>query len=83
MLSLDSQEFQPRDDYKELLTISLIFLGETPPSGIKFYEPGAVTDCRWMMKCIYAMKIYLFRQDTFNPVLFETEANYKFSVCKF
>ncbi|KAE9535245.1 hypothetical protein AGLY_007978 [Aphis glycines] len=30
-----------RDDYKELLDLIIIFLGEVPPGGIKFKKPGA------------------------------------------
>jgi hypothetical protein len=56
-------EFQPRDDYRELLTLSLLFLGvqtaEHKP--IKIRAPGAVHRARWMAKIIYSLKIYLFR----------------------
>ena len=35
-------EFQPRDDYRELLELTLIFLGAIPPRGIHFQYPGAL-----------------------------------------
>jgi hypothetical protein len=37
-----------RDDYKELLDLIIIFLGEVPPGGIKFKKPGAYHHARWM-----------------------------------
>ncbi|KYN11357.1 hypothetical protein ALC57_16486 [Trachymyrmex cornetzi] len=51
--------FQPREDYKELLILSLIFLGAEDK--IKIRSPGAYHRARWMAKLIYCMKIYLFR----------------------
>lgn len=56
---------QPRDDYRELLELSVIFLGGTPPRGVSFRIPGPVSHARWMAKAIYALKIYLF-QNQFN-----------------
>ena len=53
-------EAQIRDDYKELLEITLIYLGHVPPSGIKFNKPGAFHRARWMAKLIYAIKITLY-----------------------
>ena len=53
---------QPRDDYRELLELSLIFLGGTPQKGIKFRYPGAFHRARWMARAIYALKIWIFRQ---------------------
>lgn len=52
-----------RDDYKELLDLVIIFLGEVPPGGIKFKKPGAYHHARWMAKGIYCLKMYLFRQE--------------------
>lgn len=52
---------QPRGDYKELLELSLIILGESPPRGIKILRPGALHRARWMCRLIYCLKIYLFR----------------------
>lgn len=50
-----------RDDYKELLELTVIFLGGIPPRGIKFRYPGAVHRARWMARAIYAIKMWLFR----------------------
>lgn len=48
-----------RDDYKELLELTLIFLGED--SGpVSFRPPGAMHHARWMSKALYALKIFLF-----------------------
>lgn len=52
---------QPRDDYRELLELSLIFLGGTPSRGIRFMQPGALHRARWMARVIYAIKLCLFR----------------------
>ena len=51
----------PRDDYKELLLLSKIFLGKSCAK-VKFYKPGAYHHARWMAKAIYSIKIYLFRE---------------------
>ena len=56
---------QPRDDYLELLELSLIFLGGMPLRGIHFKKPGAVYRARFMARLIYAIKIFLFRAEGF------------------
>ncbi|KAE9521581.1 hypothetical protein AGLY_018045, partial [Aphis glycines] len=53
---------QCRDDYKELLELTVIFLGENPPNGIFFHYPGAFHHARRMSKAIYSFKIYMFRK---------------------
>lgn len=50
----------PRDDYRELLELSLKFLGKC--SDTTFKKPGACHHARWMAKAIYSLKMYLFRQ---------------------
>ncbi|XP_050530606.1 uncharacterized protein LOC126899603 [Daktulosphaira vitifoliae] len=55
------QKYQPRDDYKELLELVIIFFGETPLNGIYFKIPGPIHHARWMAKAIYCLKIFLFR----------------------
>lgn len=60
-----STQKQQRDDYRELLEVTMIFLGGIPKNGISFRTPGAVSHARWMAKAIYAFKIYLF-QDQFQ-----------------
>lgn len=50
-----------RDDYREFLELSVIFIGGVPTRGIHFQAPGAMHRARWMAKVIYAIKIWLFR----------------------
>ena len=52
---------QPRDDYQELLELSIIVLGGVPKRVIRFHRPGALRHARWIAKLIYGLKIYLFR----------------------
>ncbi|KAK3931739.1 Kynurenine 3-monooxygenase [Frankliniella fusca] len=62
------QEFQPRDDYRELAELLFLFAGEVPEDGAKFRRPGSISRTRWMMYAIYALKIFLFRtQFTLTP----------------
>lgn len=56
-------EQQPREDYRELLELIVIFLGDIPPRGIFFRVPGAIHHARWMAKAIYSLKIFLFRDE--------------------
>jgi hypothetical protein len=53
--------YQPRDDYRELIELSLIFLGEAPLK--PFSPPGSISHARWMAKAIYSLKIFLFRNE--------------------
>lgn len=55
------EKLQPRDDYCEILELSIIFLGGVPPKGIKFRYPGAIHRARWMARAIYSIKMWLFR----------------------
>jgi hypothetical protein len=55
------QQTQPRDDYRELLELSIIILGETPGRGVRFIAPGALHRARWMARVIYSMEIWMFR----------------------
>ena len=52
---------QPRDDYRELLELTLFFLGETTARGVRFMTPGAMHQARWMSKVLYSLKIWMFR----------------------
>ena len=65
------ESFQPCDDCKELLELVIVFLGGDPPRGIFFMVPGAIHHARWMAKALYALKIYLFR-DQFRLTSHET-----------
>jgi hypothetical protein len=62
-------DFIPREDYRELLELTLIFLGKVPPRynrpnrsncGIHFRVPGTFHHARWMSKLIYVLKICIF-----------------------
>lgn len=56
-------EQQPREDYRELLELIMIFLGDIPPRGILFRVPGTIHHARWMAKAIYSLKMFLFRDE--------------------
>lgn len=54
------KEKQVRGDYKELLELCLIFLGDSVPN-FKVRRPGATTHARFMGKTVYSFKIFMFR----------------------
>lgn len=55
------KEKMPRDDYKELLQLTLRFLGEDGQADfVKFRVPGAISHARFMSKAIYSLKIFMF-----------------------
>lgn len=54
---------QIRGDYRELLELTLTFLGV---EDYDFRACGATSHARFMSKCIYSLKIFLFR-DHFKP----------------
>jgi hypothetical protein len=56
------EQNQPRDDYKELIELTIISLGGVPQRGVHFMAPGALHRARWMAKIIYSRKIHLFRK---------------------
>ena len=43
-----SEESYPRNDYKELIELSIVFLGGSDVTKYKFKRPGALDKCRWM-----------------------------------
>jgi hypothetical protein len=51
-----------RDDYRELLELTILFLGDTPSRGVRFMTPGAMHRARWMAKLLYSVKIWMFKQ---------------------
>ena len=55
-------QHQPRDDYKDLLELTIIFLGGQPPKGVRFRYPGAIHRARWMSRAIYTLKMVIFRE---------------------
>lgn len=67
-----------RDDYLELLQLTLICLGTS--SKTIFRYPGPMHHARWMSKALYSLKIYLFRTE-FN--LTEFEENNLRDICAF
>ena len=52
----------PREDYRELLELAILFLGKVPPRGVRFRMPGAFHHARWMAKLLYVLKLNLFRK---------------------
>lgn len=58
---LEYRENFNRDDYVEILELSLLFLGADPPYDIVFRLPGAYCHSRWMGLILYTLKMYLFR----------------------
>ena len=60
------QQIQPRDDYRELLELVILFLGGVPERGVHIYKPGELHRARFMAKLIYSYKVYLFRRSNFK-----------------
>jgi hypothetical protein len=52
---------QVRDDYREFLELSVIFLGGVPIRGTRFLAPGGIHHARWLSKALYAIKMWMFR----------------------
>ncbi|KAG7168401.1 hypothetical protein Hamer_G002435, partial [Homarus americanus] len=52
---------QPRDDYIRLMELCVIFLGGTPPRGIRYGKLGPVHHARWMSKALYSLQIFMFQ----------------------
>jgi hypothetical protein len=51
-------ENQPRDDYRKLLELTMVFLGHS--ANQSFCLPGAFHHAKWMAKAIYYIKVYEF-----------------------
>lgn len=56
-------KMQCREDYREFLELTVIFLNGTPARGIFFRVPGAIHHARWMSKAIYCLKIFILRHE--------------------
>lgn len=69
-----------RKDYRELLELTVIFLGGQLPNGNRFRALIPIHHARWMAKAIYALKIFLFR-DQFQ--FFRKEKSQLANVCIF
>ena len=74
------EEDQPRDDYKELLELTIILLGGVLPGGVKFRKPGAYHRARWMTTFIYSIKIFMFKKQF---ILKAAEARNLEEICRF
>ena len=48
----------PREDYRELLRLTIATLGGVVP-GFQFLQPGPDHHARWMSKCLYYLKMKL------------------------
>ena len=55
-----SVDAMPRDDYRESAELMLILLGEDPPRGVHWLQPGAFHHARWMATILYSSKMYAF-----------------------
>ena len=54
------QENIVRDDYRELIELSILFLGgDVDRRGSKIRPPGPMNQARWMARAIYSLKILL------------------------
>lgn len=69
-----------RDDYKELLELSITFLNGNLDNKFKIRPPGAMHQARWMSRAIYCLKIYIFRNQYF---LSSSEKNAIRDICIF
>jgi hypothetical protein len=66
----------PREDYKELLQLPLLYLGGWSQKDFPFRAPGALHQARWMAKAIYSLKIALFTRQLMNvPGISKKELN--------
>ena len=61
-LGLENPNFTHRGDYKELLQITVIYLGGKFEAGFTFKAPSSRSNARWMAKVLYTIKIALFRK---------------------
>ena len=52
----------PREDYRELLQLALLYLGGGKEDTHRFRAPGAYHQARWMAKAIYILKLALFHK---------------------
>ena len=57
ILQTAAKVIQPRDDCKELLELTIIFLESLPPPGIHYAAFVAMNQARWMTKAICTFKV--------------------------
>ena len=58
----DLSHLLPRGDYKELLDLTLFYLGAAKNSRVNILRPGATHQARWMAKLIYGIKIVMLKE---------------------
>ena len=49
----------PREDYREPLALTVIFLGGVPPPRISFRALGILHHARWTFKAFFYLKIFV------------------------
>ncbi|GBN12166.1 hypothetical protein AVEN_269035-1 [Araneus ventricosus] len=54
------KNFMARDDYRELIELSIVFLSGDAEKKFKIKLPGAMHQARWMAREIYSLKLSLF-----------------------
>ena len=59
-LGIENTDFTYRDDYNELMQLTVIYLDGNFESGFTFKAPSSRSNSRWMSKVIYTIKIALF-----------------------
>jgi len=64
----------------EFIKLCLIFLGKISPTEVRFRAPGAFHHARWMAKAIYALKIFIFREQF---ILSDGDFNAMRDICLF
>lgn len=55
------KEYSPREDYKDLLQLRLVFLGGSQEEEFSFRSPGEMLQPRWMAKAISSLKIFVLK----------------------
>lgn len=51
---------QMRDDYGEILKLTIIFRRDVPPRGTHFAAPESMHHARWMAEVIYTFNVWMF-----------------------
>jgi hypothetical protein len=59
----------PREDYRELVELTVIFLGGFVPRGFHLRKPGAHHTARFMVNAIYVLKMEMMSTTILNVVL--------------
>lgn len=69
-----------RDNYRELIKLSMIFLNGSSDRKLKKRPPGATHQARWINRAIYCLKIFIYRN---QYSLFSLEKNAIRNICVF